>query len=147
MPRSLIVPANTVSPGALATGMLSPGRTRIVAPIGTASAFISSQRPSAWRTRAVSGAKSISLRIALRARSRLSASIISAMPNSQITTAASGHWPISAAPMTAIVISRFRFSEPVFSAIQPFFRVSMPPRAMAASETPITGPPDSPRPA
>ena len=159
VPRSLIVPAKTVSPGFFSTGMLSPvmgawltaeapetttpssamrspGRTRTRAPSGTVSALTSSQRPSACFTSAVSGARSISLRIALRARSRLSASIISAMPNSQITTAASGHWPISAAPMTATVISRFMLSDRVRSAIQPFFSVSIPPRAMAASEAP-----------
>mmetsp|Transcript_39062 Transcript_39062/g.91402 ORF Transcript_39062/g.91402 Transcript_39062/m.91402 type:complete len:290 (+) Transcript_39062:490-1359(+) len=169
VPRSLIVPAKTVSPGFFSTGMLSPvmgawltaeapetttpssamrspGRTRTRAPSGTVSALTSSQRPSACFTSAVSGARSISLRIALRARSRLSASIISAMPNSQITTAASGHWPISAAPMTATVISRFMLSDRVRSAIQPFFSVSIPPRAMAASEAPTTGSDVSPMP-
>ena len=119
--------------------MRSPGRTRTTAPRATVSALTSCQRPSGCFTSAVSGARSISLRMALRARSRLSASIISATPNSQITTAASGHWPMSAAPMTAIVISRFMFSESVRSAIQPFFRVSTPPSAMAAKDAAMTG--------
>ena len=37
--------------------------------------------------------------MASRARSRLSASISSARPNSQMTTAASGHWPMTIAPI------------------------------------------------
>ena len=47
------------------------------------------------RTRAVSGARATSERMASRARSRLSASMSSARPNSQMTTAASGHCPMA----------------------------------------------------
>ena len=162
VPRSLMVPANTVAPAVFSTGMLSPvigawftddwpattspsnamrspGRTRTMLPSGTESALTSCHCPSGWRTNAFSGARSISLRMALRARSRLKASIISAIPKSQIPTAASGHCPIRAAPMTATVINRFMFSERVFSAIQPFLRVSTPPKLMATRHARMMG--------
>jgi hypothetical protein len=58
--------------------------------------------------------------IALRARSTARASIASAMAYSAITIAASGHWPITIAPVTATVISALMFRRPWRSAAQPF---------------------------
>jgi hypothetical protein len=58
--------------------------------------------------------------MALRARSSDLASISSAMVNSTITMAASGHWPSSSAPVTAMLISALMFRLPLRMAIQPF---------------------------
>ena len=89
-------------------------------PAATAATGISFQAPSACRTVAVSGAASISLRMALRARSSDSASIISAIENSTITIAASGHWPMITAPVTAIAIRALMLRLKLRSAIKPF---------------------------
>lgn len=48
--------------------------------------------------------------MALRARSTAIASISSAIEYSAITIAASGHWPIRKAPVTATVISALMLS-------------------------------------
>lgn len=58
--------------------------------------------------------------MAFRARSTALASIASAMAYSAITIAASGHWPIAKAPVTATVISALMFSRPCRSAVRPF---------------------------
>ncbi len=137
-----MVPANTASPGAFSIGRLSPvigawftlerpstsspsrpmrspGRTRTIAPSTTSAAATDAQLPSGWRTVAVSGASRIRPWIALRARSSDFASISSAMVNSTITIAASGHWPISIAPVTAMLISALMLRLPLRIAIQP----------------------------
>ncbi len=57
--------------------------------------------------------------MALRARSRDFASISSAMANSTLTIAASGHWPMSTAPVTAMLIRALMFRLRFFRAIQP----------------------------
>lgn len=57
--------------------------------------------------------------MALRARSSERASISSATLNRNITMAASGHWPISTAPVTAMLISALMFRLPLRTAIQP----------------------------
>jgi hypothetical protein len=75
--------------------------------------------PSAWRTAASSGAIASRPLIALRARSTARASIASAMAYSAITMAASGHWPMTKAPVTATVISALMFSRPCRSAVSP----------------------------
>ena len=69
---------------------------------------------------AVSGARSIRPRIALRARSSDLASMTSASANRTITIAASGQCPINIAPVTAIDISALMFRLRFLSAIQPF---------------------------
>jgi len=102
VPVSLMVPANTGSPGTLSTGMLSPvtgawltalvptatvpssgmrspGLTRTMALTGTCAAATDFQLPSGWRTSAVSGVRSNRLLMALRARSTARPSINSAM--------------------------------------------------------------------
>ena len=142
-PVSLMVPAKTWSPSAFSTGRLSPvmgawlmadrpevirpssamrspGRTRTTAPFATSLAGSSVHEPSACRTVAVSGAKSISPRMALRARSSDFASITSANANRNMTMAASGQWPIAMPPVTAMAIRAFMFRLRFFSAIQPF---------------------------
>ena len=58
--------------------------------------------------------------MALRARSKDLASITSASANSTITIAASGQWPMSMAPVTAMDINAFMFRLRFLSAIQPF---------------------------
>ncbi|MNF86069.1 hypothetical protein D3C84_684920 [compost metagenome] len=57
--------------------------------------------------------------MASRALSRERASISSAMAKSTLTMAASGHWPISRAPVTAMLISALMFRLRFFRAIQP----------------------------
>jgi hypothetical protein len=58
--------------------------------------------------------------IALRARSTARASISSAIAYSAITMAASGHWPIRKAPVTATDISALMLSLPRSRAAMPF---------------------------
>jgi hypothetical protein len=70
--------------------------------------------------RGLSGVSCIRPLMALRARSSERASISSATVNSNITMAASGHWPISTAPVTAMLISALMLRLRFFRAIQPF---------------------------
>ena len=70
--------------------------------------------------------------MALRARSSERASISSATLNRNITMAASGHWPISTAPVTAMLIRALMLRLPLRTAIQPFW-VSRPQAVMAAT--------------
>ena len=142
-PVSLIVPANSGSPGAFSTGILSPvtdawltalwpllmvpssairspGRTRTVACRGTVVALVEAQVPSACCMSTVSGVSATRPWMALRARSTARASISSAMAYSAITIAASGHWPITKAPVTATVISALMLSLPRSRADKPF---------------------------
>ena len=65
------------------------------------------------------GARSSRPRMALRARSSERASISSATLNRNITMAASGHWPISTAPVTAMLIRALMLRLPLRTAIQP----------------------------
>ncbi|MNU54024.1 hypothetical protein D3C71_430720 [compost metagenome] len=142
-PVWLMVPANTASPAALSTGMLSPvtgawsmalvpssttpssgtrspGRMRATASSATASARTVCQLPSGCRTSACSGASASRLWMALRARSTARASMSSAMAYSAITIAASGHWPMMKAPVTATAISALMLRRPRTSAAKPF---------------------------
>ena len=146
-----MVPPNTLSPTALSTGRLSPvtgawftalapavtvpssgirppGRTRTVAPSGTSFNATVCQPPPGWRMSASSGASAIRPLMALRARSTAIASISSAMEYSAITMAASGHWPIRKAPVTATVISALMLSRRLNSAVRPFWYTSSPAR-------------------
>lgn len=150
------MPAYTASPVVLSTGRLSPvigawftverpattspsspirspGFTRTTAPSATCAASIVRHDPSASCTVAVSGASCIRPWIALRARSSDFASISSAIVNSTITIAASGHWPIAIAPVTAMLISALMFRLPLRIAIQPFLYVVSPHASTAAS--------------
>ena len=113
-PVSLIVPANTWSPGALSTGMLSPvtgawlmaplplvtlpssgtrspGLMRTVAPMATEATGVAVHAPLVPSTKASSGASSSKPLIAFRARSTALASMSSAIAYKAITIAASGH--------------------------------------------------------
>ena len=142
-PLWLSVPAYTASPGALSTGRLSPvtgdwsmalcpavttpssasrapGLTRMTAPTGTSAAATACQAPSAARCSTVSGAICSRPPMAPRARSTARASRCSASAYSAITIAASGHWPISSAPVTATAISALMFRRPRRSALTPF---------------------------
>ena len=142
-PASLTVPANTGSPSVFSTGRLSPviaawlmverplvmvpssairspGLTRTHAFTATVLAATSCQLPSACNTVARSGVSCINPLMALRARSSDLASISSAIVNSTITIAASGHWPKKSAPVTAILISALMLRLPLRMAIQPF---------------------------
>ena len=110
----------------------SPGRTSSVALVGTSPAGVSTHVPSGARMWAVSGANATSERMALRARSRLRASMSSATAKSHITTAASGHWPIAIAPTTATDISKFMVRRRARRAWNPLRSVSRPPSAIAA---------------
>ena len=101
-------------------GTRSPGRTRSTASSETVATGCVTQVPSVWRTAASSGAISSRPLIALRARSTARASIASAIAYSAITMAASGHWPITNAPVTATVIRALMFSRPRNSAVSPF---------------------------
>ena len=67
-----------------------------------------------------SGASASRLLMAPRARSTARASMASAIAYRAITIAASGHWLISTAPVTAMVISALMFSRPRNSAVSPF---------------------------
>ncbi|MCY1314401.1 hypothetical protein D9M70_650340 [compost metagenome] len=58
--------------------------------------------------------------MALRARSTARASMSSAMAYSAITIAASGHWPMMKAPVTATAISALMLRRPRTSAAKPF---------------------------
>jgi len=141
-PAPLIVPANTASPAAFSTGRLSPvigawsmlvcplstwpssamrspGRTRTSAPGATLLAATSCQSPAGCSTVACSGASRIRPWIASRARSSERASMRSASVNSTITIAASGHWPSSNAPVTAMLISALMLRLPLRSAVNP----------------------------
>lgn len=77
------------------------------------------QAPWGWRTSAVSGARSSRPLMTLRARSTERASISSARAYNAITMAASGHWPMTNAPVTATVISALMLSRPRPSAATP----------------------------
>ncbi len=57
--------------------------------------------------------------MALRARSRLIASMRSARANSTITMAASGHSPRAMAPVTATLMRALMFMSPFLRLIQP----------------------------
>ena len=141
-PCWLMVPANTSSPGAFSTGTLSPvmgawsmalwpavtrpssasrspGRTRTTAPRAMVSARCSRQLPSGWRASAMGGVSASRPPMAWRARSTARASISSAIEYSAITMAASAHWPIRKAPVTATVISAEMPSWPRASAARP----------------------------
>lgn len=142
-PAWLMVPAKTLSPRVFSTGRLSPvigawsmvelpattspsrpmrspGRTRTNAPSSMLFASRSTQLPSASCTVTRSGVICIRPLMALRARSRDRASINSATVNRNITIAASGHWPISTAPVTAMLIKALMLRLRFFRAIQPF---------------------------
>ena len=142
-PLVLMLPANTASPGALSTGMLSPvigawlmalqpsvttpssgtrspGFRRTCAFKGTAATGMGAHAPPGCRTSAMGGVKSSKPLMALRARSTALASIHSAIAYSAITMAASGHWPIKNAPVTATAISALMPSLPRSSAAMPF---------------------------
>ena len=144
LPDALMVPAKTGSPTALSTGMLSPvtgawlmlerparstpsigtrspGLTRSTAPTATWATGTVAQLPSAWRSDACSGASASRPWMALRARSTARASMASAIAYSAITIAASGHWPMAKAPLTATVISALMFRRPRRSAARPFW--------------------------
>ena len=114
------------------SGTRSPGRTNMTPPRSTSPVATSTQ-PSPERTCATSGASSTRLRIACRARSRLNASISSATPNNQITTAASGHCPMEKAPITATDINKFIVKRRDRNACQPLRNVSRPPTTTATT--------------
>jgi len=59
--------------------------------------------------------------MAWRARSTARASIASAIAYKAITMAASGHWPIAKAPLTATVINALIFRRPRSRAFKPFW--------------------------
>ena len=119
------MPANTSSPGALSTGSDSPVTgawlTALVARDDVAvernllaglddddrarrDAIRPATRrsPAASRTSASAGVRSISARIAVRARSSVRASSVCASANRKTTAAASDHWPSTIAPAAAI---------------------------------------------
>ena len=87
------------------SGTRAPGAMRTLAPSGTCATGVRCVLPSGCSTSAVSGARSSRLRMALRARSMAWSSMRSAAAYSAITMAASGHWPIKKAPVTATAIS------------------------------------------
>ena len=102
------------------SGTRSPGLMRTVAPMATAATGVADHAPLGPRTRASSGASSSNPLIALRARSTALASISSAMAYRAITMAASGHWPMRKAPVTATDIRALMLSLPRSSAAMPF---------------------------
>jgi len=99
----------------------------------------SSGAASAARTQATSGASADRACTALRARSSESASMASARANRNSTIAASAHWPISKAPLTASVIRKWMLSVKWRSAIQPFLAVGPPARPIDSAARVITG--------
>lgn len=101
------------------SGTRAPGRMRTTASSATLAAAACCQAPWGWRTSAVSGARSSRPLMALRARSTERASISSARAYNAITMAASGHWPMTNAPVTATVISALMLSRPRPSAATP----------------------------
>jgi hypothetical protein len=76
---------------------------------------------------------------ARRARASERASMASASAKSTITIAASGHWPITTAPVTAMAISALMFSVRWRSAPQPLRYVDRPVRPMAISASASAG--------
>ena len=134
-PVPLMVPAYTVSPTALSTGMLSPvteawstallpssttpssamrspAFTRNTAPGWMDATGVESHSPLGCSTSACSGVSTIRALMALRARSAARPSIHSAMAYSAITIAASGQRPMATAPVTATVINVLMFRLP-----------------------------------
>ncbi len=135
VPPSMMDPANTWSPGALATGAdspvtgawsaaadpstttpstaaRSPGRTTTMSPttISAASMLVSCRpEPSAagLSTLAAGGASFISPLIARRVRSRVAACRTVPRLNRKATSAASLHCPMAAAPIMARVMRTF----------------------------------------
>ena len=109
------LPAATVP----SRGMRSPARMRMREPTGTFSTAVSTGRPgrppptvpptSPGRdsSRAREGEMSSSAAMAERARSTLHDSSWLATANRNATEAPSKNWPMAAAPMTAVTISRF----------------------------------------
>ena len=125
-PRPLMVPANTSSPGAFSagsdspvtgawltalcpattspsSGIFSPGRTTITAP-GAIRSTATRRSPSASRTSASAGVRSIRARMAWRARSSVRASSACASAKRNTTAAASDHSPSMAAPVAAMTM-------------------------------------------
>ena len=100
-------------------GTRSPGLTRMVAPMETSEEGVVTQAPSAVSIKASSGASWSKPAMALRARSTALASISSAIAYRAITMAASGHWPIANAPVTATDISALMLSLPLKIAFMP----------------------------
>ena len=103
----------TTSPS---SGIFSPGRTTMTAPCATCSTA-TRRSPAASRTSASAGVRSISARMAWRARSSVRASSACATANRNTTVAASDHWPSAAAPAAAISIRTLMSSEPTRSAL------------------------------
>lgn len=139
---ALSVPAYTGSPGALSTARLSPvtldsstalrpvvttpssgtrppGRMRTVLSTATSAAGTVRHWPSGPRTSAWSGLSASRAPMASRARPTARSSMRSARAYSAITMAASGHWPIRNAPVTATAISALMPNWPRISERRP----------------------------
>ena len=84
---------------------------------------------------AVWGASSINDSIARRARCTLKASRSSERPNRKVTAAASDHWPIAAAPITATLMSRFMSGASRCAAAAAFGKMNHPPVRMAPTKS------------
>ena len=156
------LPAYSASPGALSASWLSPvmgawftalsprvtvpssgtrapGAMRSVAPSGTWAAFWRTVLPSGCSTSALSGARSSRLRMAWRARSMAPSSMRSAATYSAITMAASGHWPMRKAPVTATAISAWMPRRSRARSFKPARYTPRPARAMAATASNMPG--------
>ncbi len=152
----LMLPAQTLSPGALSTGTLSPvmgawftllwpamtspssgmrapGATRTRAPVGTSAVGTVRLWPLGCSTSVVSGARRSRLRMARRARSMARSSMRSAAAYKAMTMAASGHWPIRKAPVTATAISAWMPNCRRARLCRPALYTPRPDRAMATT--------------
>ncbi len=102
-------------------------------PTITSFAFTSSTAPLAPMTRAVGGAIAIRASTARRARFTLHDSSASDTANRNVTTAASNHSPIAAAPITAIAISKFMSGRSCRTAPIARGTMNQPPHTMAVT--------------
>lgn len=98
---TLLLPWVTVP----SSGTCAPGAMRTVARSGTWSTGRLRVLPFGCCTSAVAGASCSSWRMAWRARSMAPSSMRSAATYSAMTIAASGHWPMRKAPVTATAMS------------------------------------------
>ena len=113
-------------------GIFSPGRTMTMSPIVTASMASVRSAPSR-RTSASAGARSISARIAPRARSIARDSSTCARAKRNTTDAPSAHSPSAIAPATATIIRTWMSSRPARRDVQARRAVCVPERTTAAT--------------
>ena len=115
------------------SGTWAPGAMRTVAPSGTWATGRRCVVPSAWTTSAVGGASCSRPRMAWRARSMAPSSMRSAATYRAMTMAASGHWPMRKAPVTATAMSAWMPRRSRARSFRPLLYTPRPASATAAT--------------